>query len=77
MNYKINIFEMNPILKLKQYSKDSRKGDGTSCGSYSQDIKEDWIGLEQGKVAKVMLKKNQPTKCLESHLTGVVENSTC
>lgn len=68
---------MSPILKLKQHSKERRKRDGTSFASYSQDIKEDWIGLEQGKVAKVTVKKNQPTKYLESHLTGVAENSTC
>lgn len=68
---------MSPILKLKQHSKERRKRDGTSFASYSQDIKEDWIGLEQGKVAKVTVKKNQQTKYLESHLTGVAENSTC
>lgn len=42
-----------------------------------QDIKEDGIGLEGGKLVKVMGKNNPSTKCLDSHSFGVVVNSTC
>lgn len=42
-----------------------------------QDIKEDGIGFEGGKLVKVMGKNNSLIKCFDSYLFGVVVNSIC